>query len=62
VVLTANHYLLDVVVGVSLTTVCWIVVALPWRRWIVRVKAAGTRGRTSTPLRHHAVTRNMLGS
>lgn len=31
VVLTANHYLLDVVVGVSLTTTCWVLVALPWR-------------------------------
>jgi membrane-associated phospholipid phosphatase len=31
VVLTANHYLLDVVVGVTLTTICWHVVNLPWR-------------------------------
>ncbi|GIJ69626.1 phosphatase PAP2 family protein [Virgisporangium ochraceum] len=45
VVLTANHYLLDVVVGVSLTTTCWVLVALPWRRLVVRVKATGTRGR-----------------
>jgi hypothetical protein len=62
VVLTANHYLLDVVVGVSLTTTCWVLVALPWRRLVVRVKALGTRGRRSAPMRQRPVTGNVAGS
>jgi membrane-associated phospholipid phosphatase len=65
VVLTANHYILDVVVGVALTTTCWLVVALPWRtygrRLVVRLKPAGTGGRHSAPMRHRAVTGNLPG-
>ena len=62
IVLTANHYLLDVVVGGSITTTCWILVALPWRRLVVRLKPAGTRGRHSTPMRHHTTAGNISGS
>jgi len=62
VVLTANHYLLDVVVGVSLTTTCWVLVALPWRRLVVRLKPTGTRGRSSDPMRHRVVEGHSAGS
>jgi membrane-associated phospholipid phosphatase len=62
VVLTANHYLLDVVVGVSLTTTCWVLVALPWRRLVVRLKPTGTRGRSSGPMRHRVVEGHSAGN
>ncbi|WP_203986093.1 phosphatase PAP2 family protein [Virgisporangium aurantiacum] len=62
VVLTANHYLLDVVVGVSLTTTCWVLVALPWRRMVVRLKPTGTRGRSSGPMRHRVVEGHSAGN
>jgi hypothetical protein len=45
VVLTANHYFLDVVLGVTLTTTCWILVSLPWGGLLARLKPAGLRGR-----------------
>jgi membrane-associated phospholipid phosphatase len=61
VVLTANHYILDVVVGVSLTTTCWILVALPWRRLVERLKPTGTPGRLLPPMRQGAAGGSVAG-